>query len=478
MIGFGALLFTVLAMTDSAASQAAVAKPRKHVATAFDGTSVHIYEYAPSNGRVQGLPVLMFHQAMGDARGELGPMAERLARQGRHLFTTDLRSGGSRFGGTNATAAAFTQDPGYCASYPDVLAATDYVFRTTGKKIVATGSSYSAGLLPQLATERPTSIAGFVSFSPASLDDCLPEPYLRALPVPGLLVRPAPELEYDHVRKQAEVWQALGIPAAIFPLASHGASILHPERAKGDVEPVWAALTRFIDSVAEDEPVEIGVGDWKLRGDFRAAPSAGAKPAVLLLNKANGDRRIYERLAGELAFRGISSLRLDMRGHGESINLARFVPFQPADNPLFQDEWRDIAAALDFLRSKAGVDGARLGVVGASYTGELMVDAARRTGTFTAAYAALSPGSFSEESARDAGASQARWLLARAQRERAPSVRAAAEHLQRHAPAGEVWVLDSAAHATDLLERVPDLPKRLAEWFSTALNSKDATATR
>ena len=230
------------------AAQAAPPQPRTHVVVAADGTKVHVYEYAPG-GAARGLPVLMFHQAMGDARGELGPMASRLAREGRRVFTADLRSGGSRFGGTNATAAAFAQDPGYCAAYPDLVAAVNFVSRAAGSKVIVTGSSYSAGLLPQLAVEQPDAVAGFVSFSPASLEDCLPEPYLARTTVPGLLVRPAPELEFPHVRRQFDEWQALGVPAAIFPLQSHGASILHPDRAKGDVEPVWTAFTRFLDGV-------------------------------------------------------------------------------------------------------------------------------------------------------------------------------------------------------------------------------------
>ena len=217
--------------------------------------------------------------------------------------------------------------------------------------------------------------------------------------------------------------------------------------------------------------VELAVGEWKLFGDFRRAERAGAAPAVLLLNKANGDRTAYAALASGLAARGISSLRLDLRGHGESINGGRFVPGGPAATDLLAETWRDIAAALAWLAKQPGVDSASLGIVGASYSSEAAMEALRQTKEPIAALVHLSPGSLSEDSAAAADASGARWLLVRTQRERSPSVRNAAAMLDEHSQRAEIWTLDGEGHATDMLAEVPGLKPRLADWLAAALVS-------
>lgn len=208
---------------------------------------------------------------------------------------------------------------------------------------------------------------------------------------------------------------------------------------------------------------------WLLKGDFVAAAGAGRRPAVLLLNKAAGDRTAYQSLANELARRGVHSLRLDLRGHGESVNAGRFTPGQTGAEELLSGSDRDVLAALAWLRSRREVDRSRLAVVGASYSGEAMAQAARGSGAYAKAYVALSPGSFSEDSARAADASGARWLMIVGERERSSAVRAAAELFRQTARKGEVWTLDADAHATDLLVARAELPARLAEWIAAAL---------
>ena len=73
-------------------------------------------------------------------------------------------------------------------------------------------------------------------------------------------------------------------------------------------------------TAAPETRVTITSEGWTLSGDF--TPGApGRAPAVLLLNGAARDRSAYSSLARLLAVRGIGSLRIDLRGHGESINL-------------------------------------------------------------------------------------------------------------------------------------------------------------
>ena len=220
---------------------------------------------------------------------------------------------------------------------------------------------------------------------------------------------------------------------------------------------------------ASAEPVTLHVGPWQLRGDLALAPGAGRAPAALLLNKAAGDRRAYEGLARELARRGVSSLRLDLRAHGESINAGKFVPGTPDAADILDGTADDVAAAIAFLQKDKRIDPARLAVVGSSYSAEAMAEEARRSRRYVRAYVALSPGSFSEDSARAIDPSGAKWLVTRSAREKSAAVKAAVDRVQSLSKRGEVRVLDAGTHATDVLAEVPETEARIAEWIAAAL---------
>jgi len=118
-------------------------------------------------------------------------------------------------------------------------------------------------------------------------------------------------------------------------------------------------------------------------------PSASPwHPPSSSFNRANGDRRAYDSTAAILARHGVASLRLDLRGHGESTNRGRFVPFASGMDTLLQGTAADITAGLHWLARRPGIDPARLGVVGASYSGEFAIIAAQ-SGTTARSYAFL-----------------------------------------------------------------------------------------
>jgi pimeloyl-ACP methyl ester carboxylesterase len=96
-------------------------------------------------------------------------------------------------------------------------------------------------------------------------------------------------------------------------------------------------------------------------------PAAKPGPGVLLLHQSNRDRRSWEPVAGALAAAGIHVLTLDSRGFGESGGR-----YTRAHAP------EDVDAALDVLRTQAGVDRRVTGIGGAGALGVLdAVDAAR-----------------------------------------------------------------------------------------------------
>ncbi len=164
---------------------------------------------------------------------------------------------------------------------------------------------------------------------------------------------------------------------------------------------------------AQPDRVTVHSDGWELIGDLQIPESPERVPAVLLLNKAAGNRHAYQEMAGHLNDRGIASLKLDLRGHGESTNLDQFVPYESDEQAREIMIWNseaDVIAAHEFLQSHSKIDPDRIAIVGASYSGEEMAEAGR-IGGFAQAYVALSPGSFSDESIAAMDESGVPWLF-------------------------------------------------------------------
>lgn len=216
----------------------------------------------------------------------------------------------------------------------------------------------------------------------------------------------------------------------------------------------------------EETRIVIQNEGWELVGDLLLPDSEELLPVVLMLNQAAGDRTPYEDLAQHLAARGIASLRLDLRGHGESINLGRFVPGERQRDPMIWDAEVDVTAAHQFLASHTHLDGNRIGIVGASYSGEEMAEAGRAAG-YAQAYTVLSPGSFSEASIAGVDAAGVPWLFITAKNDRFLQEITAA--LQAQSQTAELVVLPGSRHATDILDAHPDVAERIAVWLAQRL---------
>ena len=218
------------------------------------------------------------------------------------------------------------------------------------------------------------------------------------------------------------------------------------------------------------ERVTIPSSGWALIGNY-VRPSTGEPlPAVLLLHGAARDRRAYLTLSQELARRGVASLRIDLRGAGESTNLGRFEP-GGAPPRWFGETHRDVAAALTWLRAQPGVDSKRIGVLGASYTGEAMAVAARY-GAAAAAYVALSPGDFSEASTRAIDHSGIPWwFIASADERFAQSVVRGIPATSRTA---RTTIVEGTSHASDILSPHVALNAEIADWFASRLQARSS----
>jgi dienelactone hydrolase len=223
------------------------------------------------------------------------------------------------------------------------------------------------------------------------------------------------------------------------------------------------------------EEISLDSDGWALRGSYRSANRHAVTPAALLLHRAAGSRTELTALAEALAQRRVSSLALDLRGHGESVNRGRFeAPF--AENlHINEGVHRDVIAALDWLAMRTDVDASRLAVVGGSYSGEAAGLALREGARPAVAYVMLSPGNFSDASIAAARASSARWLFVRSLEEgpaSKPHIDALFELLETDAPSLERWVLEGAGHASELFTGRPEFVDDLADWIAAAVDRR------
>ena len=228
---------------------------------------------------------------------------------------------------------------------------------------------------------------------------------------------------------------------------------------------LFSLQSRDVESKTVKETRVIVESDgWKLVGDLVIPKSNRPVPAVILLNKAAGDRTVYKALAASLAERGIASLRVDLRGHGESINKGKFIPFNPQSLALTEAAHEDVSAVLRYLKTVRGIDAQRIGFVGASYSGEEMAVSARKYGAGRA-YVAFSPGSFSEESMVAIDRSHVPWLFIKSAQEKAKSLQDFLTVLRQKSRTAQLMEVSGGEHATDILTAHPELAEIIAIWF-------------
>lgn len=238
------------------------------------------------------------------------------------------------------------------------------------------------------------------------------------------------------------------------------------------------ATTGAHGSSTHELEVAIESNGWILLGDVRVPADGPTRAFAVLLHKASGDRTAYAELAEALASSGIASLRIDLRGHGESTNLGAFDPdlsrFYDETDPavvanfeLIRTGDEDIVSILRWLQKRPQHADLPLVMVGSSYTGEEMTEAASVVG-FADVYVALAPGNFSEDSIRSIDASGAPWLFVRAEKEM-PFFPALFDSIRAGSETAEIWVIPGEGHATDLLDKNPGLHLRLLEWIEANL---------
>lgn len=129
-------------------------------------------------------------------------------------------------------------------------------------------------------------------------------------------------------------------------------------------------------------------------GDF-VNPS-GVKKAVLLLHMMPAVRSSWQALSFELNKAGISTLAIDLRGHGESTEMQKVggakqkLDYKNFSDVEHQASRLDIDAAMNFLKSKGFLE-ENIILAGASIGANLTLDAMYRYGKISKGVL-LSPG--------------------------------------------------------------------------------------
>jgi dienelactone hydrolase len=207
---------------------------------------------------------------------------------------------------------------------------------------------------------------------------------------------------------------------------------------------------------------------WNLKGDLLKAKSKS--PIVVLLNKANGNRQVYKQLAQLLKQKGIASLRIDLRGHGESINLGKFIPFDSANNSKIhlENTYSDIIAIHTFLLTLE-IDANKIAFIGASYSAEAMMEAARYFKT-AFAYVALSPGSFSSASISSLDSLKTPMLFIKSMDEK--SMQGFENDVYAKSSKAKFFIVAGKNHATDILINYPEVAELICDWLDRYCNRK------
>lgn len=213
---------------------------------------------------------------------------------------------------------------------------------------------------------------------------------------------------------------------------------------------------------AKDQQVTFDSDGWQIVGDLNVPENIARSPVAILLHTMwRGNRHEYDDFARTLAEAGIASLRIDLRGHGDSINKGKLA-YLDIDPAFVFDAWPDVNAARAYLATRSDLDAARIAIVSASYSGELAAKAGR-SGGYADAYVVLASGLLSLESVFRLQLEGVPFLFVYAKDDHtwAPKM---AEFVTRR-KFGELWTYEEGGHATALLTSQPGLPSRLASWL-------------
>jgi len=146
---------------------------------------------------------------------------------------------------------------------------------------------------------------------------------------------------------------------------------------------------------AATDRVKLTAADgYRITGILSRPAQGDGRMGVVLLHMYRHDKKSWQPLVAELDRRGVASLAIDMRGHGESSigpggDDANRV--MERDTAFFNAMHLDAEAAVRYLIDQAGCS--KIGLVGASVGCSVAIDTAVRGQVPVAAVVVMTPGS-------------------------------------------------------------------------------------
>lgn len=126
------------------------------------------------------------------------------------------------------------------------------------------------------------------------------------------------------------------------------------------------------------KPVSYTTSDgWMIKGDLYLPGKFKKKPApvVILLPMYAHNRNTYAPFIPALTREGYIALAIDLRGHGESTEFkGKTVSYKSFRNQDFMNMVRDVAGAVDFIKTVPEANPERIGIVGASIGANLAIN--------------------------------------------------------------------------------------------------------
>lgn len=203
--------------------------------------------------------IVLFHQA-GWSRGEYREIAPRLCEMGFNCMAVDQRSGGAVNGVANETAArseAAGMGTDYTDALPDLEAGLLYAHDHYAEgKVIAWGSSYSAGLVLKEAGDEPALVNGVLAFSPGEYFGNLGKRKTWIADAAKKIVSP---VFVTSARNEKPNWEKIfeAVPTktkiSFVPETAghHGSRALW--REFDDSPACWKAVTAFLDRFVKEE---------------------------------------------------------------------------------------------------------------------------------------------------------------------------------------------------------------------------------
>lgn len=207
---------------------------------------------------------------------------------------------------------------------------------------------------------------------------------------------------------------------------------------------------------------------------YPPAGGDGPAPFVILLHMSQSSRVAWVPLAEPLQKAGFAVLALDLRGHGESRTEELAQRVKDRDALLYEDMYKDLRAAYDWMASQEEVDRSRFALVGA----DVGASVALRYATYDRsvdAIVCLSPGLayMGLDSASDMAKIKGRRILLLSND--SSEEQSAASKLAKLSAGARHDVVKSDLHGTDMFSSGPELAGTVAEFLKKNVGGRTKT---